>query len=97
MTATPGAATPSASRANVGLVLAVVAALAFIVAIIVAQEENSWLWPVSGLLGLAGAVTGWTAGKPRPQGRALAAVVIGGLVFLFIAGWVVWAAATGNL
>ena len=84
------------SRANTALAIAVVSVVLYIVAMVVAQEDNDWLWPVAGLVGGAAAVMGWMADKPKPRGRALAAVVLGGLVFVAILGWVIWAAATGN-
>ncbi len=87
--------TGSASRANLALGVSVVAVVLWVVAMIVAQEENGWLWPSSGLVGGAGAVLGWTAGTPR-RGKAMAAIVLGGLVFAMILGWIIWAAATGN-
>lgn len=86
-----------ASRANVAVGLAGAAAILFVTAMIVAQEGNDWLWPLAGVLGGAGAFAGWRASPSRPQGKALVAVVLGGLVFLFILGWIVWAASTGNL
>lgn len=85
-----------ASRATVAVSLAVAAVIVFVIAMMVAQETNEWLWPLAGLLGGAGAFAGWRAGGPRPQGKALAAVVLGGTVFLVILGWIVWAASTGN-
>lgn len=84
------------SRANIALGLAVVGVVLYIIAMIVAQEENGWLWPVAGLIGGAGAIAGWQAGRPRPQGKTMAAVVLGGLVFLTVLGWTIWALATGN-
>ncbi len=85
-----------ASRTNFALGVAVMAVVLWVVAMLVAQEENDWLWPLAGLVGGAGAILGWIAGKPRPRGKALAAIVLGGLVFAMIVGWIVWAAATGN-
>lgn len=85
------------SRADMALATAVLAVALYVVAMVVAEEDNGWLWPVAGLVGLVAAVLGWQAGRPRPQGRALAAVVLGGLVFLSILGWVVVAAFTGDL
>ena len=89
----------AASRTTLALGLSVVGALLYVVAMFVAGEDgsNEWMWPVAGVLGLAGAIMGWMAGKPRPQGRALAAVVLGGLTAVIIIGWIVWAAATGNM
>jgi hypothetical protein len=92
MTTTSGSET---SRANLALAISGVAVLMFLIAV-VAGDENDWLWPVAGLLGAAGAAAGWMAGKPKLAGKAMLAVVLGGLVFLFILGWIIWAAATGN-
>ena len=89
------AATENASRANIALGVSVAAVVLWVVAMIVAQEENGWMWPLAGVVGAIGAVLGWTAGKPR-TGKAMAAIVLGGLVFLAIVGWIIWAAATGN-
>ena len=88
---------PVSQRTDLALGLAVVALILYVVAMVIAQEKNDWLWPVAGLVGGAAAVTGWMAGKPRPRGKALAAVVIGGLIFLAILGWTIVAAATGDL
>ena len=41
-------------------------------------------------------ISGLDGGRPRPRGNALIAIVLGGLVFLAILGWIVWAAATGK-
>ena len=87
------------SRANLAAALGVVAIVLFIIAMFVAGEDDSpygWLWPVSGVLGLAGAITGWMAGKPKPQGRALLGLVTGGLTAAMVIGWIIWALATGN-
>lgn len=86
-----------ASPANLALALAGVALALYVVAMIVAQDDNGFLWPLAGLVGAAAAITGWKAGRPKPRGRALAAVVVGGLVFLVILGWIVVAAFTGDL
>lgn len=85
------------TRANTALAMAVVAVALFALAMIIAGERNSWLWPVAGVLGGLAAVTGWAVGRPRPHGRALTAVVLGGVVFVTVGGWVVWALATGNM
>ena len=87
---------PATSRTTMALGVSLVGLVLFIVAIMIAQEENDWLWPVAGLIGGIGAVLGWMAGKPRPQSKALAAVVIGGLVFLVVLGWWIVATITGN-
>ena len=88
-----GTASPST---NLALGLAGAAVLVFVIAMVVATDGNDWLWPLAGLLGASGAVAGWRADRPRPQGKALLAVVMGGLVFLIILGWIIWAASTGN-
>ena len=91
-------ATANESKVNLALGLAIVALVLYVVAMIVAQEEdNGWLWPVAGLTGGAGAVVGWMAGKPRPRGKALAAVILGGLIFIAILAWTVVALITGDL
>lgn len=64
---------------------------------IVAQDGNDWLWPLTGVVGAAAALTGWSAGRPRPRGRALAAVVLGGLLFTVILVWGVVGGITGTL
>lgn len=65
--------------------------------IIVAQEDNSWLWPVTGLVGLVAAVVAWTAEPGQPRGRALIAVIAGGVIFVLVFGWAIVGAITGNL
>lgn len=86
-----------APRANVALTLAGVAVALYIAAMIVAQDDNDWLWPLTGLVGAAAAITGWSAGRPRPRRRALAAVVIGALLFTVILLWAVVAGISGDL
>jgi hypothetical protein len=93
---TQGTASTDSSNANVALGLSGAAVLLLVVAMFVATDGNDWLWPLAALLGGIGAFLGWRAGRPKLQGKALAAVVAGGLVFLYIVGWIVWAAATGN-
>ena len=88
----------AASRTNVALGVSGLALALFALAIVMGDDAvPEWLWPVAGLFGLVGAVMGWMAGKPRPAGKAMAAVVMGGLVFVVILGWIIWAAVTGNL
>ncbi len=90
----------SRSGANLALALALAgaAAVLYILAVFVAEESNAdWLWPVSAVVGGAGAITGWSAGTPRPRGRALAAVVLGGLIFAVVLLWVIVAAISGDL
>ena len=89
-------ATTDDSRANMALGIAVLALVLYLVAMFVAGETNDWLWPLTGVVGGAAAVMGWTSGKPRPRGKSLAAVILGGLIFLSIIGWIVVAMATGN-
>lgn len=84
------------SRVDIALLISALAAVVYVIAMVVAQEDNEWLWPLAGVLGAIGAVLGFQAGRPRPGGKALLAVVLGGLVFLVILGWVVWALSTGN-
>ena len=84
-------------RVNAALGLAGVAVALFVVAVIFAQEGNDWLWPLAGVVGAIAAISGWSADRPRPRGRALIAVVVGGLIFALIAGWVIVGAITGNL
>jgi cytochrome b subunit of formate dehydrogenase len=76
--------------------IAVLAVVLFITAMVVAQEDNDWLWPVAGVVGGVAAYMGWNAGRPRPQGKSLAAVTLGGLVLVVIVVWIIWALATGN-
>lgn len=88
--------TSDASKATTALGVAGLAAVLYVVAMIMSDGAPEWLWPLAGVLGLVGAVMGWMAGRPRPAGKAMAAVVLGGLVFASILGWIIWAAATGN-
>ena len=92
-----GTTTGSDSRATTALGVAVLAVVLYVIAMVVAQEKNDWLWPVAGVVGGVAAVLGWNAGKPRPSGKALGALVLGGLVFVTILVWTIWAAATGNM
>lgn len=84
-------------RAHAALGVAGLAVVLFVVALVVAQEGNDWLWPLTGLVGLVAALLGWQAGRPRPRGRALIATVVGGLLFVLVAGWAIVGAFTGNL
>ena len=90
----------STSRVNLALGLAVLSVLLYVVSVVVAGDDDTaygWLWPVTAVVGGIAAVTGWRAGAPRPRGKALTATVLGGLVFVFIVGWIVVAAITGDL
>lgn len=84
-------------RVNAALGIAALAVALFIVAIVVAQDGNDWLWPLTGVVGAVAAITGWSAGRPRPRGRALIAVVVGGLLFALIAAWGIVGSITGDL
>ena len=53
-------------RVNVALGLAAVAVALFIVALVVAQDGNDWLWPLTGVVGAVAAIIGWSAQRPRP-------------------------------
>jgi hypothetical protein len=66
------ASTEDSPQANAALGIAALAVVLFVLALVIAQEGNDWLWPVAGVVGAAGAVMGWTAGWPRPRGRSLA-------------------------
>lgn len=83
---------------NAALGISALAVVLFVVAIIIDADEGAdWLWPVAGIVGLLGAVLGWLADPPRPRGRALIAVVAGGLIFAVILAWAIVALITGNL
>ncbi|MDP3711283.1 MAG: hypothetical protein Q8R60_02195 [Mycobacteriales bacterium] len=100
MTSHPAPQEQAGSRENVALGLGVLAAVLFAVAMAVAGEDDSsygWLWPLAGVTGGAAAVTAWRSGSPRPHGKALIGLVLGGLVFLAILAWIVVAAFTGDL
>ena len=89
-------ATTDESRANMALGIAILALVLFVAAMFVAGEDNDWLWPVAGVVGGIAAGMSWAAGKPRPHGKSLAAVILGGLIFLSIIGCIIVAMATGN-
>ena len=75
----PGNEQPS--RANLAAALAVAAVAAWVV--LVAVDADGPIWIIVGVLALAAALTGWRAGAGgMPQGRALAALVVGGLLFV---------------
>ena len=81
-------------RTNAALGVSALAVVLYVVAMMLDENgDYGWLWPVAGLAGAAGAVMGWQAGR---RGRALLAVVLGGLVFLSIVGWIVVAAISGE-
>ncbi len=75
---TAGAA--ESSRANLAAGLAVAAVVVW--AVLMAVDADGPIWIVLGVTALAAAVTGWLAGGgTMPRGRALAALVVGGLLF----------------
>lgn len=81
-----GHADPSA--ANLAAALAVAAVAAWL-ALIAADAEGP-IWIVQGVLALAAAVTGWRAGAgAMPRGRALAAMVVGLLLFVMFVGFTI--------
>ncbi len=73
------------TRANLAAGLAAAAVVVW--AVLVAVDADGPIWIVEGVLALAAAVTGWRAGGgAMPRGRALAALIVGGLLFaLFVA------------
>ena len=72
---------PEESRANLAAALAAVAVAVW--AVLIAVDADGPIWIVVGVLSLAAAVTGWRAGGGGlPGGRALAALVVGGLLFV---------------
>lgn len=85
-------------RVNAALALAGLGVVLFVVAIVVTQDDqNDWLWPLTGAVGAVAAVMGWGSGRPRPRGQALSAIIIGGLLLAFIVGWVIVAGLQGEL
>ena len=69
------------SRANLAAALAVAAVVAW--AVLIAVDADGPIWIIVGVLALAAALTGWRAGAGGPpRGRALAALVVGGLLFV---------------
>jgi len=67
------------SRANVAAALAAAAVAAWLV--LIAVDADGPIWIIQGALALAAVVTAWRAGAgAMPRGRALAALVVGGLL-----------------
>ena len=84
-------------QANAALGVAGLGVILYVLAIFIAGEgRNDWLWPLALVFGAAGAIIGWMAGRPRPQGRARAAVVAGGLICALTLLWAIVAAITGD-
>ena len=83
---TEGGSEPS--RANLAAGLAVAAVVVW--AALLAVDADGPIWIVQGVLALAAAVTGWRAGGgAMPRGRALAALVVGGLLFVMFVGFTI--------
>lgn len=75
------AGTALRSRASLAAALAVAAVV--VLAVLIAVDADGPIWILQGVLALAAAVTGWRAGGgAAPRGRALAALVVGGLLFV---------------
>jgi len=75
----PAGAEPD--RANLAVAFAVAAVGVW--ALLIAIDADGPIWIVQGVLALGAAITGWRAGASgMPRGRALAALVIGGLLFV---------------
>ena len=75
--------------------LAVGAAVLWLVFTVLSVEGPIWL--LVGLLGAAGAITGWRSGGGAPRGRALAAVILGALAFLSVLIFTIVLAISGDL
>ena len=69
------------SGANLAAAIAVAAVVAW--AVLVAVDADGPIWIIVGVLALAAAITGWRAGAGgMPRGRALAALVVGTVLFV---------------
>ena len=83
---TSGPARPSLGNLAAGLAVAAVV----VWAVLTAVDADGPIWIVLGVLALAAAITGWRAGSGRmPRGRALAALVVGGLLFIIFVGFTI--------
>lgn len=85
MARTGGAQRPAGgtepSQANLAVALAAAAVVVMIV--LNAADADGPIWIIEGVLALAAAVTGWRAGGGRmPAGRALAALIVGTVLFV---------------
>ena len=68
------------SRANLAAALAVLAVAVW--AVLVAVDADGPIWIVVGVASLGAAIMGWRAGGgAMPRGRALAALIVGGVLF----------------
>ena len=78
----------ASSRANLAAGLAVAAVVVWLA--LMAADADGPIWLLQGVLALAAAVTGWMAGAgSMPKGRALAALVVGGLLFIMFVGFTI--------
>ena len=94
--AAPGGGAGNPSLVNVALGLAIGAAVLWFIFTVLSVEGPIWL--LVGLLGAAGAITGWrSAGGTTPRGRALAAVIVGALAFLSVLVFTIVLAIGGDL
>ncbi len=84
-------ATTSTSRENLALGLGLAAVVTWVIALIIAgdDDENGWIWLVMAGLGLAAVVAGLRAGPGRPRGRALIGAILGGILVLLFLGFVI--------
>ena len=84
------------SRASTALGVAIAAAVVWVVLAVVDHDGPAWLLVL--VLGGVAAALGWRAGGgARPAGRALAAVIIGGLAFTAVAVWIIVALISGDM
>ena len=72
------------SRANLAAALAALAVAVW--AVLIAIDADGPIWIVVGVASLGAAIMGWRAGGgAMPRGRALAALIVGGVLFaLFV-------------
>lgn len=89
-----------AGQASTAFKVAIAAVVLWLAAFAFAGDDDAgaagMLWPLAGLTGGVAAVMAWKAGRPRPAGRALTALLLGGLVFVAIVGWTLVALITGE-
>ena len=76
------------SRANLAAGLAAAAVVVWLA--LMAADADGPIWILQGALALAAAIAGWRAGNgAMPHGRALVALVVGGLLFLMFVGFTI--------
>ena len=82
------AAGPEPSRANLAAGLAIAAVVVW--AVLIAVDADGPIWIVEGVLALAAAAAGWRAGGgAMPRGRPLAALIVGGVLFLLFVAFTI--------